>query len=121
VEGLIAFAESTRPLLCCSQVQAPDGDRPVRADFCCREHRLIVELDGEPHETDEARERDRRRDAFLRSEGYRVLRFSNERVLGKLEFVLREIAEHVGLAGRPSSDPASPGHLLPRGEKETRG
>ena len=65
--------------------------------------------------------RDRRRDAFLRSEGYRVLRFSNERVLGNLEFVLREIAEHVGLAGRPSSDPASPGHLLPRGEKETRG
>lgn len=94
---------------------------PFIADFCCFEHRLIVELDGEPHETDEARERDRRRDAFLRSEGYRVLRFSNERVLGNLEFVLREIAEHVGLAGRPSSDPASPGHLLPQGEKETRG
>jgi very-short-patch-repair endonuclease len=94
---------------------------PFIADFCCFELRLIVELDGEPHETDEARERDRRRDAFLRDEGYRVLRFSNERVLGNLEFVLREIAEHVGFAGRPSSDPASPGHLLPRGEKETRG
>ncbi len=94
---------------------------PFIADFCCFELRLIVELDGEPHETDEARERDRRRDTFLRDEGYRVLRFSNERVLGNLEFVLREIAEHVGFAGRPSSDPASPGHLLPRGEKETRG
>ncbi|SEM26444.1 Very-short-patch-repair endonuclease [Bosea lupini] len=94
---------------------------PFIADFCCHEHRLIVELDGEPHETDEARAGDRRRDAFLRDEGYRVLRFSNERVLGNLEFVLREIAEHVGFAGRPSSDPASPGHLLPRGEKETRG
>jgi very-short-patch-repair endonuclease len=94
---------------------------PFIADFCCFELRLIVELDGEPHETDEARERDRRRDAFLRDEGYRVLRFSNERVLGNLEFVLREIAERIGLAGRPSSDPASPGHLLPRGEKETRG
>ena len=94
---------------------------PFIADFCCFEHRLIVELDGEPHATDEAQKRDARRDAFLRHEGYRVLRFSNERVLGNLEFVLREIAEHVGLAGRPSSDPASPGHLLPRGEKETRG
>ncbi|HEV2511112.1 endonuclease domain-containing protein [Bosea sp. (in: a-proteobacteria)] len=94
---------------------------PFIADFCCFELRLIVELDGEPHKIDDAQKRDRRRDAFLRSEGYRVLRFSNERVLGNLEFVLREIAEHVGLAGRPSSDPASPGHLLPRGEKETRG
>ncbi|RYE78177.1 MAG: DUF559 domain-containing protein, partial [Hyphomicrobiales bacterium] len=74
-----------------------------------------------PHETDEARGRDARRDAFLRHEGYRVLRFSNEGVLGNLEFVLREIAEYVGLAGRLSSDPAWPGHLLPQGEKVTRG
>jgi very-short-patch-repair endonuclease len=94
---------------------------PFVADFCCFEHRLIVELDGEPHATEEARSRDARRDAFLRSEGYRVLRFANERVLGNLEFVLREISDRLGLAGLPSSDPASPGHLLPRGEKETRG
>jgi type I restriction enzyme R subunit len=57
-------------------------------------------------------------DAFLRREGYRVLRFPNERVLGNLDFVLREIADVLGLAELPSSDPASPGHLLPRGEKE---
>ncbi|CAN7288113.1 endonuclease domain-containing protein [Bosea sp. LjRoot237] len=94
---------------------------PFIADFCCFEHRLIVELDGEPHATDEARAHDARRDAFLQREGYLILRFPNERVLGNLEFVLREIAERIGLAGRPSSDPASPGHLLPRGEKETRG
>ncbi len=86
---------------------------PFVADFCCYEHHLIVELDGEPHATDEARARDARRDAFLRLEGYLVLRFANERVLGNLEFVLREIADRIGLAGLPSSDPASPGHLLP--------
>jgi very-short-patch-repair endonuclease len=90
---------------------------PFIADFCCFEHRLIVELDGEPHETAEAKARDAARTAFLRREGYRVLRFPNERVLGNLEFVLREMAEVLDLAGRPSSDPASPGHLLPRGEK----
>ena len=90
---------------------------PFIADFCCFEHRLIVELDGEPHETAEAKAKDAARTAFLRREGYRVLRFPNERVLGNLEFVLREIVEVLGLAGRPSSDPASPGHLLPRGEK----
>ncbi|WP_439496557.1 endonuclease domain-containing protein [Bosea sp. (in: a-proteobacteria)] len=91
---------------------------PFIADFCCFEYRLIVELDGEPHATDDARIRDARRDAFLRHEGYLVLRFPNERVLGNLEFVLREIMETIGLARLPSSDPASPGHLLPRGEKE---
>jgi very-short-patch-repair endonuclease len=90
---------------------------PFVADFCCYEHRLIVELDGEPNMTDEARERDRRRDGFLQREGYRVLRFPNERVLGNLEFVLREIAEHVGLAVLPSSVSASRSHLLPQGEK----
>ncbi|MDR6873323.1 type I restriction enzyme R subunit [Bosea sp. BE125] len=90
---------------------------PFIADFCCFEHRLIVELDGEPHQTDEAKLKDASRDVFLRREGYKVLRFPNERVLGNLEFVLREIADMIGLAGLPSSDPASPGHLLPRGEK----
>lgn len=90
---------------------------PFVADFCCHEFRLIVELDGEPHETDEARERDRRRDGFLRREGYRVLRFPNERVLGNLDFVLREIADVLGLAVLPSSVSASRSHLLPRGEK----
>ncbi|MCO5091906.1 endonuclease domain-containing protein [Bosea sp. (in: a-proteobacteria)] len=94
---------------------------PFIADFCCFEHKLIVELDGEPHETLEARTRDAARSAFLKGEGYRVLRFSNERVLGNLEFVLREIADRLDLAGFPSSDPVSPGHLLPRGEKDTRG
>ncbi|SEG07358.1 endonuclease domain-containing protein [Bosea lathyri] len=90
---------------------------PFIADFCCFEHRLIVELDGEPHHTEEARARDASRDAFLKREGYKVLRFPNERVLGNLEYVLREIADRISLAGLPSSDPASPGHLLPRGEK----
>jgi len=94
---------------------------PFIADFCCFEHKLIVELDGEPHESTEAKVKDAVRSAFLMREGYRVLRFSNERVLGSLELVLREIASHLDLAGLPSSDPALPGHLLPRGEKESRG
>jgi type I restriction enzyme R subunit len=91
---------------------------PFIADFCCFERRVIVELDGEAHLGDEAKGRDARRDAYLRREGYRVLRFPNERVLGNLEFVLREIRETIDPARLPSSDPASPGHLLPRGEKD---
>ena len=90
---------------------------PFIADFCCFEYSLIIELDGEPHDSDKARVKDAARTAFLECEGYRVLRFPNHRVLGNLEFVLREIGDLIGLARRPSSDPALPGHLLPRGEK----
>jgi very-short-patch-repair endonuclease len=41
-------------------------------DFACHRHRLVVEADGPFH--DEAR--DTRRDDWLKSKGYRVLRFT---------------------------------------------
>jgi very-short-patch-repair endonuclease len=45
-------------------------------DAVWKEHRLVVELDGyEFHRTRAAFERDRRRDAILAVEGYRILRF----------------------------------------------
>ena len=47
---------------------------PYTADFCCVELKLIVEIDGEPHLTDEGWERDRIRDQFLRGLGYKILR-----------------------------------------------
>ena len=93
---------------------------PYIADFCCFEQRLIVELDGEPHDEIAQRLHDLRRDQFLRGEGYRVIRFTNDQVLTGLELVLRQLEERLALAWHPSSDPASPGHLLPRGEKDTR-
>ncbi len=94
---------------------------PFIADFCCFEYRLIVELDVESHDSPDAKAKDAARTAFLKREGYCVLRFPNERVLGSLDFVLREIVDEIGLAILPSSDPAAPGHLLPRGEKDSRG
>jgi very-short-patch-repair endonuclease len=50
--------------------QEPIG--PYVADFVCREARLIIELDGGQHNESE---QDQRRDSFLISEGYRILRF----------------------------------------------
>ncbi|MCC6508416.1 MAG: DUF559 domain-containing protein [Pirellulaceae bacterium] len=46
---------------------------PYTADFCCIELKLIIEIDGEPHLTDEGREHDRVRDETLRQHGYQVL------------------------------------------------
>ncbi len=50
--------------------QLPIG--PYFADFACREHRLVVELDGSQHADSE---HDRLRDEFLNNSGYSVLRF----------------------------------------------
>jgi very-short-patch-repair endonuclease len=66
--------------------QEPIG--PYIADFVCREAKLIIELDGGQHNESE---RDQRRDLFLISEGYRVLRFWNTDVLTNMHGVLQTI------------------------------
>lgn len=63
------------------------------ADFCCFERRLIVELDGDVHDSEEARRRDGVRDAWLRAEGYQIVRLQNELVLGNLDIALAKITE----------------------------
>ena len=57
-------------------------------DFVCRERRLIVEADGGQHNESAA---DAIRDRRLMDEGYRVLRFWNNDVLGNSEGVLMTI------------------------------
>lgn len=61
---------------------------PYVVDFLCPAARLIVELDGEPHETTERRKRDAARDAWLRSQSFEIMRFSNETFLGNPQLAL---------------------------------
>ena len=66
-----------------------------RADFACRKARVVVELDGEHHATDDAQwDHDRARDAWMRGQGYVVLRFGNYDVRRNMDGVLETI-EHV--------------------------
>ncbi|MCX7361427.1 MAG: DUF559 domain-containing protein [Alphaproteobacteria bacterium] len=60
-------------------------------DFVCLEMNLIIELDGSQH-LDQA-PYDARRDAFLRSRGFRVLRFWNADVLFRVDDILETIFE----------------------------
>jgi very-short-patch-repair endonuclease len=69
--------------------QEPIG--PYIADFVCREKKLIVEIDGATHSTDAEIARDARRTRYLASDGYRVIRFSNERVFENVDGVMEEI------------------------------
>jgi very-short-patch-repair endonuclease len=69
--------------------QVPIGVYVV--DFLCVQHRLIVELDGRPHERPEQKQYDIERDRWLTAQGYKILRVSNEIVMGGGNMVLERI------------------------------
>src|SRR5438309_8275136 len=71
--------------------QMPLGDYVV--DFVCFEQRLVVEIDGPSHASDEQRQRDQKRDAWLAVNDFRVLRLSNDLVIGAPELAERRIRE----------------------------
>ena len=76
--------------------QAPVG-RYI-ADFFCAERFLIVEADGPTHDDSE---HDRVRDNWLQNEGYRVLRFRNEDVATRTDWVVDQIRRAVGNRAMP--------------------
>ena len=67
--------------------QHPIG--PFIADFACLEARLVIEVDGGQHDESST---DPARDAFIRREGFKVLRFWNNEVMANLEGVCSVIA-----------------------------
>ena len=50
------------------------------ADFYCRRLKLVIEIDGIQHDTDEAAEYDNLRTEYMNSLGLTVLRFSNREI-----------------------------------------
>src|ERR1700730_9966315 len=58
--------------------QHPIG--PYIADFACIRARLVVEVDGATHSTDAERRYDARREAFLRSRSWQIVRVTNDEV-----------------------------------------
>jgi very-short-patch-repair endonuclease len=58
-------------------------------DFYCASAKLCIEVDGGIH--DEQQERDAARTEYLSARGIRVIRFTNDEVLGDMRSVLRRI------------------------------
>ncbi len=69
--------------------QYPLGE--FSADFCCLEHQLIIEVDGDRHA--QAKDYDQRRTQFLQSLGSRVVRFCNTDVVTNLEGAVAAILQ----------------------------
>jgi very-short-patch-repair endonuclease len=63
------------------------------ADFFCEESKLIVEVDGAIHQTDEHKEYDMHRDATCKLFGLTTLRIPNELVLNDLPSALKCIRD----------------------------
>ena len=66
---------------------------PYYADFACHERRLVIELDGGGHMQPDRSAKEIFRTRFLKSQGYRVLRFWNTDVLRNTEGVMTMIYE----------------------------
>ena len=73
--------------------QAPIG--PYIADFANFSHKLVIELDGETHAGPDAGKTDAVRDAFLKSQGFAVLRFANHEVVRNCGDVVETILNKV--------------------------
>jgi len=67
---------------------------PYTVDFICFERRVVIEADGSQHADNS---RDRVRDAWLESQGFRVWRFWNSDILAQADSVGATIAAGLGL------------------------
>lgn len=91
-ESILWNALRGRKLECKFRRQVPFG--LYVADFCCMEHRFIIEVDGSIHS--ETGEYDVMREKMLSNGGFRIVRFRNEEIMKDVSRVLAQIRIHRG-------------------------
>ena len=87
--------------------QKPIGDYII--DFFCPRAKLVIEVDGIQHFSNEMTEYDRIRNKYLSSLGLRVLRFTNTDVLTYIERVVESIEGKISPREIPLNPPFSKG------------
>ncbi len=75
--------------------QAPIG--PYVVDFACLRARLVIEVDGGVHNRTDVALRDLKRDEWLTSQGYGILRIDSRRIPHDLDAVIAEITQAIRL------------------------
>ncbi len=72
------------------------------ADFYCHKLKLVIEVDGEIHSGNKAKEYDDSRSGELERFGIIVLRFKNEDVLNNLDIVINKIINIITESASPA-------------------
>ena len=70
---------------------------PYIVDFYVARGKLVIELDGSQHYEADGVQKDTQRDAYLRSQGLTVLRYSNADVNCRFQGVCQDIWNHLSL------------------------
>ena len=64
-------------------------------DFCIPSSKLIIEIDGSQHYEDENIVKDKERDEYLNTFGFKVLRYSNLDINRRFEDVCEDILKNI--------------------------
>lgn len=67
------------------------------ADFAIHDLKLIIEVDGHQHLVTSQMAHDKKRDAWLREQGYKVIRFSSADITDAFDGCIEEILREAGL------------------------
>ena len=73
------------------------AQHPIKSfitDFYCHKAKLVIEIDGVIHNTKERKEYDMNRSYEFEQLGLTVLRFTNNEVINKTDWVLEQISNH---------------------------
>ena len=65
------------------------------ADFACIEKGIVIEIDGGYHQLPEQQISDEQRTQWLQSHGFNVLRFTNEDIIGDIDYVIEQIENYI--------------------------
>ena len=77
------------------------GIGPYIVDFYCPDRMMVIEIDGDTHAAEEQRLRDQQRDAYFRSLGLRIIRYTNHDIVKNLDGVLEDLAGRLGDSTSP--------------------
>ena len=78
------------------------------ADFYCAKAALVIELDGTQHFETDRQKADVERDAYFRSLGITVLRYSNRQINQEFSRVCEDILQHLTTSSTACGGPPSP-------------
>lgn len=82
--------------------------RPINnfiVDFYCAALKLVIEVDGDSHFTEQGKIYDEERSKILKGYGLYVIRFTNYEVINQLDSVCKQIHEFIEDLGKSQSPP----------------